>query len=105
MASGRHPAPPRPRPPAAAAWPSRPSNPPSPPTRRITTMNAQTETAAPVRQPGMGGDGRCMTCDSRQCGVDCGAQPGYVYAPGMGWVSPETATNLEALGRTVYWDD
>lgn len=62
------------------------------------------ETAA-TRQPGMGGDGRCMTCDSRQCGVDCGAQPGYVYAPGMGWVSPETATALEAVGRTVYWDD
>jgi hypothetical protein len=55
--------------------------------------------------PGMGEDGRCMTCDGRYCGASCAGRPGYLYVVGRGWVSPEVAESLDAQGLCVYWGE
>lgn len=59
----------------------------------------------PSPGPGMGYEGRCMTCDGRYCGQDCDGRPGYVWVVGIGWRSEVAATTWEVQGRTVYWDD
>lgn len=69
-------------------------------------MDETTTTPEPYQPgPGMGADGRCMTCDGRYCGTSCEGRPGYVWVVGLGWKSPEAAKALEALGREVYWQD
>jgi hypothetical protein len=96
------------------AW--NPRNPdPSNPWARPTTTERTAEIQASLRAadeqadtfrpgPGMGEDGRCMTCDGRYCGSECHGRPGYVWLVGYGWASPQVAKTMEARGRTVYWD-
>jgi hypothetical protein len=73
----------------------------------IVNVGPETPAPAPAHKPGMdNGTGRCMTCDSRRCPTSgCMAREGYVWAPPVGWVSPERAAMLENGGETVYWDD
>lgn len=65
-----------------------------------------TRTAPFTHKPGMDGStGRCGTCDSRQCGAECGAQEGYVYVASKGWMDPVSARVAQEAGRIVYWED
>jgi hypothetical protein len=72
-------------------------------------MSTHLRTLTPTKNtspgPGMGEDGRCMTCDGRYCGQECEARPGRVWVVGRGWKDLDEAEIMAAEGRTVYWDD